>query len=203
MTETVNTKAEKHYAISSAVLQIIRAIGEDSKREGLQRTPIRVADTWETFTKGYGQDPEHFLKVQFEEKTKGMVIIKNIEFYSLCEHHLLPFYGEAFVGYIPDGKVVGASKIPRVVDIFASRLQNQERMTKQIADSIVKCLEPKGVMVVTDGIHLCMRMRGVEKQNSIMTTSEVSGVFDGEKTKAINTRNEFLQLIGNSRRGVL
>jgi len=167
-------------------------IGEDPKREGLLSTPKRVAEAYEFLTKGYHQDIKEVLNgAIFHEKYSNMVIVKNIDFYSLCEHHMLPFYGKVHVAYIPDGKIVGLSKIPRIVDVFARRLQVQERMTQQIADTLKEFIQPIGVAVVSEAFHMCMMMRGVEKQNSSATTSAMHGIFKEDA----RTRAEFLNLI--------
>ncbi|MDE5987183.1 MAG: GTP cyclohydrolase I FolE [Prevotella sp.] len=170
---------------------VLGLLGEDPEREGLEKTPLRVAKAMQFLTKGYGQDPKAVLeKALFHEKYSHMVIVKDINFYSMCEHHMLPFYGKAHVAYIPNGTITGLSKIARVVEIFARRLQVQERMTHQIMEVIQETLHPMGVMVVIEAAHMCMQMRGVEKQNSITTTSAFSGVF-----KAQETRQEFMNLI--------
>lgn len=175
-----------------SILTILEQIGEDTTREGLKRTPHRVAKAYEFLTQGYKKNIDDVLNgAIFNEKYDEMVIVKDIDFYSMCEHHLLPFYGKVHVAYIPDGKIVGLSKIPRIVDVFARRLQVQERMTQEIADTIEKYLSPKGVAVVAEGYHMCMMMRGVEKQNSITTTSAVHGIFKTDE----RTRIEFLDLI--------
>jgi len=175
------------------VKNILTEIGEDPDREGLQKTPNRVAKAYEYLTKGYHEDAEKLLnKAVFTEDYNEMVIVKDIDFYSLCEHHMLPFYGKCHVAYIPNGKIVGLSKIPRIVDMFARRLQVQERMTREIGDILNKVLEPKGIGIVSEAHHLCMMMRGVEKQNSIATTSCMLGLFKSND----KTRNEFLKLIG-------
>lgn len=171
--------------------EVLGLLGEDPEREGLEKTPLRVAKAMQFLTKGYGQDPKAVLeKALFHEKYSHMVIVKDINFYSMCEHHMLPFYGKAHVAYIPNGTITGLSKIARVVEIFARRLQVQERMTHQIMEVIQETLHPMGVMVVIEAAHMCMQMRGVEKQNSITTTSAFSGVF-----KAQETRQEFMNLI--------
>lgn len=182
--------------VSSAVETIINEIGEDLSREGLVRTPLRVAKSYEFLTQGYDQDIEKIINdAVFEEKYDEMVIVKDIDFYSLCEHHMLPFFGKIHIAYIPNGKIVGISKIPRIVDVFARRLQVQERMTQEIADILNKHLEPDGIGVVCEGYHMCMMMRGVQKQNSITTTSAMHGSFkDDERTRA-----EFLNLISKPR----
>ncbi len=171
--------------------QIIDLLGEDSSREGLLKTPMRVAKAMEFFTQGYAADPGEVIRsAMFKEDYRQMVIVKDIDFYSLCEHHLLPFFGKAHVAYIPNGQITGLSKLARVVDIFARRLQVQERLTTQIKDCIQQTLNPLGVMVVIEAQHTCMQMRGVEKQNSITTTSDFTGVFESQKT-----REEFISLI--------
>lgn len=171
--------------------QIITLLGENADREGLLATPDRVAKAMQFLTRGYHQDPEEILrKAFFKEDYRQMVIVKDIDFYSLCEHHMLPFWGKAHVAYIPNGYITGLSKIARVVDVFARRLQVQERMTLQIKECIQKTLNPLGVMVVIEAQHMCMQMRGVEKQNSTTTTSDFTGVFNQAKT-----REEFINLI--------
>lgn len=171
---------------------ILKLLGENPEREGLLKTPMRVAKAMQILTRGYTQDPEKVLTdALFEEKYNQMVIVKDIDFFSMCEHHMLPFYGKAHVAYIPNGHITGLSKIARVVDIYAHRLQVQERLTEQIMECINKTLKPKGVMVVIEAKHMCMQMRGVEKQNSITTTSAYSGWFE-----SLKTRNEFMNLLG-------
>ncbi|MCB0713835.1 MAG: GTP cyclohydrolase I FolE [Ignavibacteriae bacterium] len=168
-------------------------VGEDPDREGLLRTPQRVAKAWEFLTEGYTKNIDEVLnEAIFEERYDEMVIVKDIDFYSLCEHHCLPFFGKAHIAYIPNGKIVGLSKIPRIVDIFARRLQVQERMTQQIAETLQAKLQPQGVAVVTEASHMCMMMRGVQKQNSATTASAMLGVFKHQ----VETRNEFMTLIG-------
>ena len=175
----------------NSVKNMLTIIGEDPKREGLLKTPQRVYKAYEFMTKGYKQDPNVILnEALFESSNDEMVLIKDIEFYSMCEHHLLPIIGRAHVAYIPDGKVVGLSKIPRMVEVFARRLQIQEQMTEQIADAIKEVIEPKGVGVVIQARHMCMEMRGVEKVNSTTTTSALRGMFLKEKTRA-----EFFNII--------
>ena len=170
---------------------VITLLGEDVEREGLQKTPMRMAKAMQVLTRGYLQDPEQVINdALFEEKYNQMVIVKDIDFFSMCEHHLLPFYGKVHVAYIPNGYITGLSKIARVVDIFSHRLQVQERMTQQIKDCIENALHPLGVMVVVEAKHMCMQMRGVEKQNSITTTSDFSGAFNQAKT-----REEFMNLL--------
>ena len=177
--------------------EIIRLLGEDTEREGLLKTPMRVAKAMQILTRGYLQDPHKVLTdALFAEKYNQMVIVKDIDFFSLCEHHMLPFYGKVHVAYIPNGYITGLSKIARVVDIFSHRLQVQERMTQQIKDCINETLKPQGVMVVVEAKHMCMQMRGVEKQNAITTTSDFSGAFNQAKT-----REEFMNLLrGESKR---
>lgn len=180
--------------IGELVKSLLTEIGEDYNREGLIRTPQRVAKAYDTLTSGYKIDIDEVLNgAIFNEKYDEMVLVKNIDFYSLCEHHLLPFYGKVHVAYIPDGKIVGLSKIPRIVEVFARRLQVQERMTQQIADTIDKYLQPSGVAVVAEAFHMCMMMRGVEKQNSSATTSAMHGIFQEDA----RTRMEFLDLIAH------
>ncbi len=175
--------------------RILELLGEDPDRDGLLKTPERVAKAMMFLTKGYTQEPAKILSsAMFIEDYKQMVIVKDIDFFSLCEHHMLPFFGKAHVAYIPREAVTGLSKIPRVVDVFARRLQIQERLTTQIKDCIQKTLNPLGVMVVIEAQHMCMQMRGVEKQNSITTTSDFTGIFEQAKT-----REEFISLIKNSR----
>jgi len=171
--------------------KIIELLGEDPDREGLLKTPIRVAKAMEFFTQGYDVDPKSIIQgAMFKEDYRQMVIVKEIDFYSLCEHHLLPFYGKVHVAYIPNGHITGLSKIVRIVELFARRLQVQERLTTQIKDCIQDTLNPLGVMVVIEAQHMCMQMRGVEKQNSVTTTSDFTGAFDREKT-----REEFINLV--------
>ena len=163
---------------------ILRLLGEDTEREGLLKTPMRVAKAMQVLTRGYLQDPHKVLTdALFAEKYNQMVIVKDIDFFSMCEHHMLPFYGKAHVAYIPNGYITGLSKIARVVDIYSHRLQVQERLTQQIKDCIQSTLHPLGVMVVIEAKHMCMQMRGVEKQNSITTTSDFSGAFNQAKTR--------------------
>lgn len=171
--------------------EVITLLGEDANREGLLKTPMRVAKAMQFLTKGYTQDPKAILeKALFHEEYSHMVIVKDINFYSMCEHHMLPFYGRVHVAYIPNGYITGLSKIARVVDCFSHRLQVQERMTLQIRQAIQEALQPLGVMVVVEAQHMCMQMRGVEKQGSVTTTSDFCGAFNQAKT-----REEFLQLI--------
>lgn len=170
---------------------VLRLLGEDPGREGLEKTPMRVAKAMQILTRGYFQDARRvLLDALFEEKYNQMVIVKDIDFFSMCEHHMLPFYGKVHVAYIPNGYITGLSKIARVVDIFSHRLQVQERMTSQIKECIEQTLKPLGVMVVVEAKHMCMQMRGVEKRNAITTTSDFSGAFDRAKT-----REEFMNLL--------
>ena len=179
--------------IAGHVKAILGLLGEDSAREGLLKTPERVAKSLQFLTQGFAQDGEQIVRSAiFDEKYRQMVLVKDIELFSMCEHHMLPFFGKVHVAYIPDGKITGLSKIARVVDTFARRLQVQERLTVQIRDCIQDSLHPLGVAVVIEAMHTCMSMRGVEKSNAITTTSAFSGAF----LKSEKTRNEFLQLIG-------
>ena len=176
---------------------VLKILGEDPEREGLQKTPMRVAKAMQILTRGYTQNPHKVLTdAIFKEDYNQMVIVKDIDVFSLCEHHMLPFYGKAHIAYILNGYITGLSKIARVVDIFSHRLQVQERLTQQIKDCIQETLKPQGVMVVIEAKHMCMQMRGVEKQNSITTTSDFSGVFN-----SLTTRQEFMSLLrGESKR---
>ncbi|GAB4137060.1 MAG: GTP cyclohydrolase I FolE [Bacteroidia bacterium] len=184
-TGTINSMAEKYRVL-------LKEMGENPEREGLLKTPERVAKAMQFLTHGYDLNPAEILKsAMFNEDYKQMVLVKDIEVYSMCEHHLLPFFGKAHVAYIPDGKIVGLSKIPRVVDAFARRLQVQERLTYEIRDCIQETLKPIGVAVVIEAQHLCMQMRGIQKQNSVTTTSAFTGEFLKE-----TTRSEFISLIG-------
>mgnify|MGYP003482248584 FL=1 len=181
----------KTQQIAHHVEALLRLIGEDSAREGLKKTPTRVGEAMQFLTQGYQQDAEDILRgALFEEDYRQMVVVKDIPFYSLCEHHLLPFFGKAHVAYIPNGKITGLSKIARVVDVFARRLQVQERMTTQIKDCIQQTLNPLGVMVVIEAEHLCMQMRGVQKPHAVTTTSDFTGAFNRAET-----REEFMNLI--------
>ncbi len=171
---------------------LLKEIGEDPGREGLERTPGRVARALRFLTQGYQQDPVEILNdAVFEESYDEMVLVKDIDFYSLCEHHLLPFFGRAHIAYIPDGRIVGLSKLPRIVEMFSRRLQVQERLTTQLAETIESVLRPRGVAVVIESIHLCMMMRGVEQQNAFAITSSLRGVFSDDS----KTRAEFMELI--------
>lgn len=195
----LNIKETKEFdlgVVRESVRTILEEIGEDISREGLLRTPDRVAKAYQFLTEGYHKSIEEVINgAIFEEKYDEMVIVKDIDFYSLCEHHMLPFYGKIHVAYIPNGKIVGLSKIPRIVDVFSRRLQVQERMTQQIAETLDHYLEPQGVGVVCEGLHMCMMMRGVQKENSITTTSSMRGVFKDDD----RTRNEFMKLIDKKR----
>ena len=185
--ERVTEELAGHYR------EILRLIGEDPAREGLLKTPLRVARSMQFLTKGYQEDGAAILRsAMFREEYHQMVVVKYIELYSMCEHHMLPFYGKAHVAYIPDGYITGLSKIPRVVETFARRLQVQERLTVQIRDCIQDTLHPLGVAVVIEAAHMCMQIRGVQKQNSLTTTSAFTGAF----LRDIRTRNEFMTLIG-------
>lgn len=178
-------------SIAGNVEEVLSQLGEDPDREGLKKTPERVAKAYQFLTHGYSQDARAILEgALFEEAYDEMILVKDIELYSLCEHHMLPFYGKAHVAYIPDGRIVGLSKIPRTVEVFARRLQVQERLTMQIRDAIDDVLQPLGTAVVIEARHLCMMMRGAEKQNSMTTTSSMSGEFEEHRTRA-----EFMRLI--------
>jgi GTP cyclohydrolase I len=184
---------EKISSLSNHYKNVIEDLGEDSSREGLEKTPERVAKAMQYLTHGYDLDPTEIIKsAMFTEDHSQMVIVKDIEVYSMCEHHMLPFFGKAHVAYIPNGKIVGLSKIPRVVDAFARRLQVQERLTDQIKDCINETLNPMGVAVVIEAQHMCMQMRGIQKQNSLTTTSSFTGAFEKD-----STRKEFISLISN------
>ncbi|MBQ4021285.1 MAG: GTP cyclohydrolase I FolE [Bacteroidales bacterium] len=183
----VTEKLAEHYS------EILRLLGEDPDREGLLKTPVRVAKSMQFLTKGYDEDPAEILRsALFKEEYKQMVVVKDIELYSICEHHMLPFYGKCHVAYIPNGYITGLSKVARVVETFARRLQVQERLTVQIRDCIQQTLNPLGVAVVIEAAHMCMQIRGVQKQHSVTTTSAFTGIF----LKSEKTRAEFLTLIG-------
>jgi GTP cyclohydrolase I len=185
-------KEEVTEALSESFSKVIDSLGEDKEREGLKKTPERVAKAMQFLTHGYDLDPDSIVnQAIFHEEYSEMVIVKDIEVYSLCEHHMLPFFGKAHVAYIPDGKIVGLSKIPRVVDAYARRLQVQERLTIEIRDCIQRTLSPKGVAVVLEASHMCMQMRGVQKQNSVTTSSAFTGLF----LKNDSTRKEFINLV--------
>lgn len=189
--EQYNTETTE--ILSNNYKTIIENLGEDVTREGLKKTPERVAKAMQYLTHGYGLDPLEILKsALFTEDHQQMIVVKDIEVYSMCEHHMLPFFGNAHVAYIPNGKIVGLSKIPRIVDAFARRMQVQERLTDQIKDCIQAALEPLGVAVVIEAQHMCMQMRGIQKQNSVTTTSSFTGAFEKDKT-----RKEFISLISN------
>lgn len=197
--ETKNYEKVEQYnteitdAIAANYKSIINDLGEDVNREGILNTPVRAAKAMQYLTHGYGLDPLEILKsAMFTEDHKHMIIVKDIEVYSMCEHHMLPFFGKAHVAYIPNGKIVGLSKIPRIVDAFARRMQVQERLTDQIKDCIQDALNPLGVAVVIEAQHMCMQMRGIQKQNSVTTTSSFTGAFEKDKT-----RKEFISLISN------
>ena len=179
--------------IESLTEKLLYSIGEDPGREGLLRTPHRVAKAWDDFSQGYRANLDEIINdAIFNENCSEMVVVRDIEFYSMCEHHMVPFFGRAHVGYLPKGKVIGLSKIPRIVDMFSKRLQVQERLTSQVAYTLQDVLNPVGVAVVMEGRHLCMQMRGVEKQNSFTSTSAMLGQF----RKSAETRSEFLSIIG-------
>lgn len=190
--QTFTENKEVTNAIAGNISSILTTLGEDVTRQGLERTPERVGKAFQYLTKGYNEDADAILKsALFDSDYRHMVVVKDIDFYSLCEHHILPFFGKVHIAYIPNGKqVTGLSKIARVVDVYARRLQIQERMTTQIKDCIQRTLNPLGVMVVVEAEHLCMKMRGTEKQNSVTTTSDFTGAFTRPET-----REEFLRLI--------
>jgi len=182
----------KQEEFESAISKVLELLGEDPKREGLIKTPSRVAKAWNFLTEGYNEDPKEILnQALFTSSNDEMVVVRDIEFYSTCEHHMLPIIGRAHVAYIPDGKVVGLSKIPRIVNVFARRLQIQEQMTEQIADAISESINPKGVAVVLHARHMCMEMRGVEKINSTTVSSALRGLFKSDQ----RTRSEFYNII--------
>ena len=183
---------DKRKKLEANTKNLLELLGEDPSREGLINTPKRVAKAWDFLTKGYNENLDDLINnAIFEGESKDMVIVKNIEFYSLCEHHMIPFYGKAHIGYIPDGKIIGLSKLARITDLFSQRLQVQERLTNQIAQCLQEVLKPRGVAVVLEGKHFCMLSRGVQKQNSIATSSSMLGIFREKES----TRNEFLKLI--------
>ena len=192
MKKTLEPVAIQNASLAELTREMLLRLGEDPEREGLLRTPERMAKALEFLTKGYQEDPQEILRgALFTEEYDEMVIVKDVEMFSLCEHHLLPFFGKVHVAYIPNGKVIGLSKVARIVDVFARRLQIQENLTTQIADALMKCLEPNGAAVVIEAKHLCMMMRGVEKQNSVMKTSCLLGSFKEDA----RTRSEFLSLL--------
>ena len=187
----VTAKEEVRRQLAYHYRSILELLGEDVNREGLLRTPERIAKAMQFLTKGYGQDPEEIISsAMFRENYRQMVIVKDIDFYSMCEHHMLPFFGKAHVAYIPNKYITGLSKIARIVDVYARRLQIQERLTLQIKDCLQRGLNPLGVMVVIEAQHMCMQMRGIEKQHSITTTSDFTGAFN-----ELKTREEFISLI--------
>src|SRR5690349_6972507 len=189
--------SEGQNGIESQVRQILEYIGEDPDREGLAKTPSRVARAYAYLTKGYAEDPKAVInQAMFTEDYQEMVLVKDIDFFSLCEHHLLPFYGRAHVAYIPKRRIVGLSKVARLVEVFSRRLQVQERLTTQLASTVMEELDPRGVGVIVRAEHLCMRMRGVEKQNSVVTTSAMLGVFRNNQA----TREEFITLVNGVHR---
>ena len=182
--------------IENLTKQLIEEIGEDPSREGLLKTPSRVSKAWSCFSGGYNQDLDKIINnAVFNQDATDMVVVRDVEFFSLCEHHLIPFFGRAHVAYLPNGRVIGLSKIPRIIDMFSRRLQVQERLTRQIAETVKEILDPIGVAVIMEGHHMCMQMRGVEKQNSLTTTSSMLGKF----RESDRTRSEFLSIIGLNR----
>ena len=182
--------------INNLTKQLLEEIGEDPSREGLLKTPSRVSKAWSFFSRGYNQNLDKIINnAVFNEDATDMVVVRDVEFFSLCEHHLIPFFGRAHVAYLPNGKVIGLSKIPRIIDMFSRRLQVQERLTRQIAETVKEILDPIGVAVIMEGQHMCMQMRGVEKQNSLTTTSSMLGKF----RESDRTRSEFLSIIGLNR----
>ena len=184
--------------IAPAVRRILEAVGEDPERTGLKRTPERVEKAYKWMTRGYGMTIEDAVgRGVFAESHENMILVRDIELYSMCEHHLLPFFGKAHVAYLPAGRIIGLSKLPRLVEMFARRLQVQERLTDQVADAVMEVLQPRGVGVVIEAAHLCMMMRGVEKQNSTTVTSALRGVFRDDS----RTREEFLRLVHGPRNG--
>jgi GTP cyclohydrolase IA len=191
----LNKTLDEQQKFEDAIKYILEYVGEDVSREGLIKTPSRVRKAYEFMCEGYAQDPQEILNsAMFSTTNDEMVVVKDIEFYSMCEHHILPIIGKAHIAYIPDGKVVGLSKIPRVVNVFARRLQIQEQMTEQIADAISRAINPKGVAVVLDARHMCMEMRGVQKINSTTVTSALRGLFKENK----KTKDEFMSIISSS-----
>jgi GTP cyclohydrolase I len=192
-------RADTGDRFEALVREELRLIGEDPEREGLLRTPARVADALRWLTRGYETCLDDVINdAVFEEAHESMILVRDIEIYSMCEHHMLPFFGRAHVAYVPNGRIIGLSKVPRIVDVFARRLQVQERLTDQVADAIMRALRPHGVGVVIEAFHLCMMMRGVEKQNSKTVTSAVRGVFRED----FKTRDEFLRLVHGGQHGL-
>jgi GTP cyclohydrolase I len=184
-----------HNNLKEITRSLLKEIGEDPNRDGLLKTPERVAKAWDFFSQGYDTDIQSIVNgAIFEEDCSEMVVVRDIEFFSMCEHHLIPFFGRCHVGYLPNKKIIGLSKIPRIVDAFAQRLQVQERLTGQVAETLMDILDPNGVGVVMEGRHLCMQMRGVEKQNSFATTSAMFGQF----RDSAETRSEFLNIINRT-----
>ena len=199
MTPRIETPTLTSASFEELMKEILIRLGEDPEREGLGRTPARVHKTFEFLTRGYNEDPEALLKnALFTVSYDEMVIVKDVEMFSLCEHHMLPFFGKVHVAYIPNGKVIGLSKVPRLIEVFSRRLQIQERLTTQIAETIQKVIQPQGVGVVIEARHLCMMMRGVEKQHSAAVTSSMLGCFRDEQ----ETRQEFLSLIRQRSNGI-
>lgn len=195
MSDKNDEKTAAQLALEESYRGILEAVGEDANREGLLKTPARAAKAMQFFTQGYNQNIEEVLNAAvFHEDNNNMVLLRDIEFFSMCEHHLCPFFGKCHIAYIPDGKIVGVSKLARLTDMFARRLQVQERLTNQIADALVEALQPKGVAVIAEGVHLCMVARGVEKQHSTMTTSAMRGVF-----LDLSTRMEVMSLLRGPR----
>jgi len=191
---------EKVSSIAEHTKDILMALGEDPERSGLEKTPFRVEASLRYLTKGYKQNVYSVVNgAVFDESYDEMVVLKDIHLFSLCEHHLLPFYGRCHVAYLPDGKIIGLSKIPRIVDVFAKRLQVQERLTNEVANCLMEILNPKGVAVVIEALHLCMAMRGVEKQGAVCTTSAMLGGFRKDE----RSRSEFLNLIGRTKQGFM
>lgn len=197
MNRSVNVPAmTEHHGLEQTVATLLRLLGEDPEREGLRKTPLRVARALTFLTQGYRQDPKQVINgALFTEDYSEMIVMKDVDFFSLCEHHILPFFGKATIAYIPRHKIVGISKLARLVDVYARRLQVQERMTTQIANTLMEELDPLGVGVVLRAEHLCMRMRGVEKQNSVVVTSAMLGVFRSHQ----ETREEFMTLVNGAR----
>jgi GTP cyclohydrolase I len=197
--ETIEETGLAGASVQDLYRELLRRVGEDPERDGLLRTPERMEKSMAFLTRGYGQTVEEVLhEALFDVEYDEMVIVKDIEFYSMCEHHLLPFFGKAHVAYVPSGKVIGLSKVARLVDVFARRLQVQERLTRQISDAINEAIHPQGVAVILEAQHLCMMMRGVEKQSSVTATSAMLGVFKTQQ----QTRNEFLSLVRSHGSGI-